>query len=305
MAIFELRCNRFTWINIISPTRADIEHLSELHRDIHPLHLEDLVSHTERPKFDEEDTYLFIVMHFPVWDSVSRISRASEVEFILGRNYLVTVHDGRLKPLVRLFARCELYESERDLVFGKGANDAFYSILDQLVDYVFPMLRKVDANIHQIEDTIFDADAREVIRDIAEARRDVIALRRMIRHQVPIVEALERTEHHVIREELEAYFGDIVDHLNAARDIIDENYEVISGLAETADTLLSHRINEVMRVLTVISVILLPLTLISGIYGMNIDLPLNEHPDAFIFVTSLMIAVVVMMLVYFRRRKWI
>ena len=95
MAIFELRCNRFTWINIISPTRADVEHLSELHRDIHPLHLEDLVSHTERPKFDEEDTYLFIVMHFPVWDSVSRISRASEVEFILGRNYLVTVHDVR------------------------------------------------------------------------------------------------------------------------------------------------------------------------------------------------------------------
>jgi magnesium transporter len=163
----------------------------------------------------------------------------------------------------------------------------------------------VDENIHALEDSIFNSDARLIIRDLALIRRDVIALRRMIRHQVPTVEALERTEHIVIREELEQYFGDTVDHLYTARDIIDEDYEVIAGLAETADTLLSHRINEVMRVLTVISVIMLPLTLISGIYGMNIDLPLNEHPDAFIFVSGLMVSVVVLMLVYFRRRKWI
>lgn len=305
MTTYELRCTRFTWTNVISPDRNDIQQLSQSHPDIHALHLEDLLSRTERPKLDERDNYLFIVMHFPVWDTVQRISRPGEVEFILGRNYLVTVHDGKLRPLVRLFSRCELYESERNQLFGKGSNDAFYAIVDQLVDYMFPILRKVDENIHDIEDSIFNADARQIIRDLALIRRDVIALRRMIRHQVPTVEALARTEHYIIREELEQYFGDTVDHLYTARDIIDEDYEVIAGLAETADTLLSHRINEVMRVLTVISVIMLPLTLISGIYGMNIELPLNQHPAAFIFVSGLMISVVVVMLVYFRRRKWI
>lgn len=305
MSTSVMKCNRFTWTNIIRPNRDDISQLAQDHPHIHPLHLEDLLSQIERPKIDQEDTYLFVVMHFPLWDPRNRVSRPSEVEFIVGRSFLVTVHDGTLRPLVRLYARCELYESERGKLFGKGANDAFYALLDQLVDYIFPMLQKVDNNIRTIEDTIFTADTRKIIQDIALVRRDIIALRRMIRHQVPIVQALERIEHPVIREELEDYFGDTVDHMQAARDIIDEDYEVISGLAETADTLVSHRINDVMRVLTVISVVMLPLTLVSGIYGMNIQLPLNEHPSAFIVVIGLMLAIATLMLVYFRRRKWI
>jgi magnesium transporter len=131
MTISELRCTRFTWINIIAPNRDDVQQLSQAHPEIHALHLEDLLSRTERPKLDERENYLFVVMHFPIWDAVQRISRPGEVEFILGRNYLVTVHDGKLKPLIRLFARCELYETERDMLFGKGANDAFYAIVDK------------------------------------------------------------------------------------------------------------------------------------------------------------------------------
>lgn len=305
MAIYELPCNRFTWMNIVKPTSADVHELATRFPDIHPLHLEDLLSQTERPKIDEEENYLFVVMHFPVWDPRHRLSRPSEVELMVGRNYLITVHDGTLKPLVRLFARCELYEPERERLVGKGANDAFYVVIDQLVDHVFPMLRKVDENIKRIEDGIFTDDTRRIIREIALIRRDVIALRRMIRHLVPVVENLEGTEHRIIREDLEQYFGDTVDHLYAARDIIDEDYEVIAGLSETADTLVSHRINEVMRVLTVISVIMLPLTLVSGIYGMNINLPLSEHPSAFIVVLGLMFLIATLMLAYFRRRKWL
>lgn len=305
MATFTLRCNRFEWINVVSPTTADIQGLRKAHREISELHLEDLLSQTERPKVDEEDNYLFVVIHFPRWDPNQRVSRLSEVEFIIGRSYLITVHDGTLKPLVRLFARCELYENERNAVIGKGANDAFYVILDKMVDYLFPILAKVEAHIHEIEDNLFARDARTVIQQIAEQRRDIIVLRRIIRHLVPVVETVARTEHSIIREDLEEYFGDTVDHLYAARDIIDENFEIINSVAETADTLLSHRINEVMRVLTVISVIMLPLTLISGIYGMNIGLPLQEHPNAFIVVAVSMIAVATLMLAYFRTRNWI
>jgi magnesium transporter len=302
---FVIQCKRFSWINIVRPDREDIAHLSALHPEIHPLHLDDLLSKTERPKIDREDNYLFVVLHFPVWDERNRVSRPNEIEFIIGRNFLVTVHDGGLRPLVRLFARFELYADQRDRVLGKGANDAFYALLDQLVDYLFPILRKVDSNIHTLEDTVFTADTRQIIQDIALVRRDIIALRRIIRHLVPIVSALERIDHPVIREDMEDYFGDTVDHVQAARDIIDEDYEVIGGLSETADTLVSHRINDVMRVLTVFSVIMLPLTLVSGIYGMNIRLPLNEHPDAFIVVIALMTTIATLMLVYFRRRKWI
>jgi len=305
MATFELKCNRFTWTNIVSPTRADIQELSKIYPFIRPLHLDDLMSQTERPKIDEDESYLFVVMHFPVWDPKHRLSRASELEFVIARHALVTVHDGTLKPLVHRFAQAELYEQQRSKLAGKGANDTFYAIIDELVDYLFPILGKVDAHIHEIENEIFSADTRVVVRDIALVRRDIIALRRMIRHLVPIVQRMARIEHPVIREELEEYFDDSVDHLVAARDIIDENYEIIAGLADTANTLVSHRINEVMRLLTVISVIMLPLTLVSGIYGMNITLPLMEHPDAFIVVIALMVLIATGMLAYFRHRKWL
>lgn len=306
MTTIQITYNRFTWTNIIAPTPEDIEALHQAQPFIHPLNLEDLTSPIERPKIDEQDDYLFVVMHFPVWDAIHRLSRASEIEFIIGRTSLVTVHDGMLKSLNQLFERCQKDAEERQKIMGRGSNDAFYVILDVLVDYIFPILRKVDANIRAIEEDIFTSDARQIIQDIAVARRDIIALRRIIRHQVPIIEQLEVTEHPIMREELEEYFGDTVDHLHKARDIIDEDAEIIVSLADTANTLANHRINEVMRVLTVISVIMLPLTLVSGIYGMNFEvLPLDSHPFGFLVIIGFMMTLAVSMLIYFRRRHWL
>lgn len=305
MATFNLTYGRVTWTNILCPTADDVEKLRRDHPFIHPLHLEDVMSRIERPKIDDGDDYLLIVMHFPIWDPALRLTRASEVNLFLGKGFIITVHDGVLKPLTRLYSQCEKSADECEKLLGKGANHALYVIIDQLVDYLFPMLRKVDWNIRGVEEDIFTGDARAVIREITLIRRDVIALRRIIRQQVPIVDSLERHNRPMFEDELDEYFGDIVDHLHKARDIVDENMEIITSLAETADTLASYRINEVMRVLTVISVIMLPLTLISGIYGMNIKLPFEDHPIAFIFVVGLMFFIAAMMLVYFRKRNWI
>ena len=136
-------------------------------------------------------------------------------------------------------------------------------------------------------------------------RRDIISLRRIIRGQIPIVQQLETCEHPILLEHMEEYFGDIADHLLKQRDIVDENYEIINSFADTADTLASYRINEVMRILTVISVIMLPLTLISSIYGMNIALPFADDPQAFIITAVIMIVIVILMLAWFRRRQWL
>ncbi|MBI5668804.1 MAG: magnesium transporter CorA family protein [Chloroflexi bacterium] len=305
MPIERIQHNTFTWINIVDITPADVDQLRRDLPYIHPLNLEDLLSVMERPKIDEHDQYLFVVMQLPQWDRVERITRSSEVDFIVGRNVLVTAHDGDLKPLVMLFERVQSSSIEREKWMGHGANDAFYAVVDRLVDYLFPILNKVDSNIHHIEDGLFTENSRHIIQEIAVVRRDIIALRRIIRHLVPVLEQLERTEHPVIRDELEEYFGDTVDHGRLARDIIDENYEVITGLSDTANTLASHRLNDVMRILTVISVLILPLTLIAGIYGMNIDLPLDEHPAAFLTIMGIMLVISILMILYFIRRKWL
>jgi magnesium transporter len=273
---------------------------------IHPLNLEDLLSPMERPKIDDDDNYIFLVMQFPVWDAAKRLSRPREVDMIVGRGYVVTVHDGTLKPLVQLWRQCQENPEALHNLLGRSASHAFYDILDKLVDYFFPILRKVDANIRAIEESIFTAEARTIIRDIALVRRDIIALRRIIRQQVPIMENLERKERPILQEELDEYFGDILDHLYKARDIIDEDYEIIAGLSETADTLINNRVNEVIRILTVISVIMLPLTLISSIYGMNISsLPFAQHEHSFLIVNGIMLLIAVGMLVYFRIRNWL
>lgn len=306
MATRTITYNSVTWYDIVHPTQDDVEKLHETFPYFHPLNLEDIRSPIERPKVDNDDDYLFVVMHFPIWDARHEISRASEMNFFVGRRYVVTVHNGLLSPITALYEACEEAEHERQRLLGRGANEAFYIFIDKLVDYIFPILRKVDTNIHKIEDDLFVSDAKQVIRDIALVRRDIISLRRMIRHQIPIVQQLETTEHPILHEDMEEYFGDIVDHLFKQRDIIEENYEIINSFAETADTLASHRINEVMRILTVISVIMLPLTLISSIYGMNIDqLPFAHHPNSFIITSGIMIVIAILMLIYFRRRNWL
>jgi magnesium transporter len=305
MTMYKLKHNRVTWTNIIQPTPDDVTALREEYPFLHPLNLEDILSPMERPKLDEDDNYLFLVLHFPQWDPVQRLSRARELDMVIGRGYVVTIHDGTLKPLTRMFQQCEDDENSRQRYMGRGANHTSYEIIDSLVDYVFPMLRKIDKNIHDIEESIFTADTRKIIREITLVRRDVIAMRRIIRQQVPILEMLERTEHPIIQENFEEYFGDLVDHMGKARDFIDEDFDMIGNLAETADMLANHRINEVMRILTVISVIMLPLTLISSIYGMNVPLPLQNDPQAFILISVGMVLIVVALLVYFRRRGWL
>ncbi len=292
-------------MDLVLPTAEEVDWLQAQFPYFHPLNLEDIRSPIERPKVDNDDHYLFVVMHFPLWDSRHEISRASEVNFFVGRDYVVTVHNGTLKPLEGMVQRCQSDEHERKRLLGRGSNRALHTLIDQLVDYIFPILGKVDRRVHAIEDDLFESNAKRVIQEIALLRRDIISLRRIIRHQIPIVQQLESTQHPILHDDMEEYFGDIADHLFKQRDIIEENYEIINSFAETADTLASYRINEVMRILTVISVIMLPLTLISSIYGMNIELPFATHPSAFGLTAGVMIVIALLMLIYFHRRNWL
>jgi magnesium transporter len=306
MTYLKVTGEQTTWINLLDPTPIDIEGLRRNLPFIHPLNLEDILSVTERPKIDVQPDYLYLTLHFPLWDSNNRISRPYEIDFVIGRNVLVTAHEGRLPLLGNLFDGCRDEADMREAMLRSSAARAFYIVLDKLVDNLFPTLSKVDSSLRAIENSIFTTDGQKIIRDIALLRRDIIALRRIIRQQIPVVEQLARLNNAILREGLERYFDDIIDHIHRARDIIDEDYEVISGLSETADTLVSHRINGVIRILTVFSVIMLPLTFISSMYGMNlIYLPLAEHPESFWMLSGGMLTLASGMLLFFRWRGWL
>ncbi|MCB9435498.1 MAG: magnesium/cobalt transporter CorA [Anaerolineales bacterium] len=305
MPIETLQHNRITWTNITQPTPEDVDYLREEYPHFHPLDLEDILSTIERPKLDEYDDYLFLVLQFPVWDPIRLFSRPSEVDIFVGSGYVITVHDGKHKPIEQLFRQCQENEGLRDQLMNRGASRVFYAIIDTLVDYLFPMLYKIDAKIRHLEEAIFIENARDVLKELAVVRRDIISMRRIVRPQIEIVENLERIDRAYIREELDVYFGDILDHLNKAIDLIVYHSEIVFGLTDTTNILANLYTNEIMRILTLISVIMLPLTLLSGIYGMNIVVPFQHHPFAFGIVIGIMVLIAAAMLYYFRRRGWL
>ncbi len=304
MTIATVTHGQVTWVDIRHPTEEDVQYL-RAHYSFHPLDLEDCLSRVEHPKIDEYEDYLFLVMHFPLFDRQRQVTRPSEVDFFIGANYLITIHDGVLKPLIQLFDRCQEDEETRQRYMGKGAGHLLYSILDILVDSLFPMLNKIGGHLRQIEEDMFTENVREIVQRISLVRRDIIAMRRVIRPQLSVVAALEKGERPFLQEDLEVYWGDVADAFRRAWDILENYSEVIEGLADTSDSVTSYRINEVMRTLTVISVIMLPLTLLSGIYGMNVILPLATYPWAFFLILGMMAATALVMLWVFRRRGWL
>jgi magnesium transporter len=264
---------KLTWFYIEKPTSSEVEFLAQRFH-FHPLDLDDVLSRIQRPKIDEYEDYLFMVLHFPVFDKQNHITRASEVDIFTGENYVVTVHcSGDLKSLAKFFQECETDKESRKRYLGRSSGFLLYHILDRLGSYCFPILDKITQNIEDIEDVIFDKTVPQTVRQISLIRRDLISFRRVIHPQIAVIETLEKGEYPFLKEEEEIYFGDIADHIRKIWGGLEDCKEVIDGLADTSNWLTSHRIQEIMRILTIIMGLLAPPTLIASIYGMNIPLP--------------------------------
>jgi magnesium transporter len=294
-----------TWVNIQPPTEREKEYLAQNY-PFHPLDLDDCLSRIQRPKIDEYEDYLFLVFHFPVYNPEARVTHPSQLSVFIGKKYLITLHKGELKPLVALFRDCEINEETRQENFSQGTGYLLYRIIDRLIDYCLPIISKISANIEKTEDNIF-ASRRipRSIGDISMLRRDVIAFRRIIWPMRAVIASMEPKIRRFTRMDLAVYFGDMIDHVDKIWDALDEFKEIIEGLNDTHDSLATNRTSEIMRMLTVIATILLPLTVVASIYGMNIPLPFQDSHYSFILVFGVWVIIVTGMLYFFRRHRWI
>ncbi|MCZ4493842.1 MAG: magnesium transporter CorA family protein [Conexibacter sp.] len=292
------------WINIERPRSIDRVWLEE-HFDFHPLDYEDVFSRNQRPKVDEYDGYLFVVLHFPVYDKRVNRLNAAEVDIFVGPDFVITLPNENLAPLQYLFDRVRSNEDAREDLFNKGAGYLLYKIVDACVDASFPMLRKMGLKLERLEESIFDEEAnREIVRDLSNAKQEIINFRKIVRPQRTALKDLERTKRYVTGE-LDIYFDDINDASERVWDMLENFKEVIEGLETTNESVLSHRLNDVMRVLTAFSVIMLPMTLIASVWGMNVHVPGEGTVHAFWAILGLMLAVLVSMVLWFRRRGWL
>ena len=292
------------WIHIESPRTADRDWLEE-HFDFHPLDYEDVFSRNQRPKLDQYDDYVFIVLHFHLFDKDTNRILTAELDLFMGPDYLVTMPNMPLPPLSAMFERYREKDDLREEVFSKGTGYLLYKIVDTGVDASFPMLRKTALKLERLEDDIFEGRSSEIVRELSDTKQEIINFRKIVRPQRAVLRDLERTKQRYLQEELEIYFDDISDAAERIWDTLENYKEVIEGLESTNEAVLSHQLNDSFRILTAASVVLLPLTLIASVFGMNVQFPGEGESITFYLILSLMAVLLVALVILFRRRGWL
>ncbi len=302
--IAELSAQGLTWVHVTAPDQEVATELAERF-GWHPLDVEDILSKRQRPKVDDYPDYLFAVLHFPWYDSSVQRLNAAELDIVLGPDYLVTMPNVPLLPVDRLFNRCAEDEEFRDELFAKGSGRLLYEVLDDLFDYCFPILDKIAHKLDKIEDDIHEVRSEELVRDISNVKQEIISYRKIMKPQRPTLRVLERKVERFLPEDLELYFDDIVDASERIWDVLDNYKEVVEALEDTNESVIAHRHNDVLRVLTVFSVILLPLTLIASVFGMNVVYPGESTHAAFWVIIAIMVLTIFAMLGFFRWKRWL
>ncbi|MFN2467550.1 MAG: magnesium transporter CorA family protein [Gaiellaceae bacterium] len=300
----ELSANGLTWVHLDTPSPEEATLLGERF-GWHALDLEDVLSKRQRPKIDDYPEYLFVVLHLPFYDKAVQRLNAAELDLFLGPDYLVTLPNVELLPVSRLFRRATEEEALRESLFAKGSGYLLYHALDDLFDYCFPILDKIGHKLDRVEDEMFEGRAEDVVRDISNVKQEIISYRKIIKPERSTLRLLERHTERFLPESLDLYYGDIVDAAERVWDLLDNYKEVVEALEDTNESVLSHRQSDVLRVLTTFSVILLPLTLISGIFGMNVIYPGEGSQAAFWVILGLMLAVAGGLIAFFRYKRWL
>jgi magnesium transporter len=299
--------NDLTWTNIIKPTQLEMDYLAK-NFPFHPLDLDDCLSRMQRPKIDEYKEYLFFIFHYSIYNRETRVSTHDQVAVFIGDKYLVTIHSGGLKSLVKFFRECQIDEEVRKESFSQGSGFLLYHILDRTIDAYFPILDKILSLTEEMEDMVFDENV-EAAQELATLRRDIITQRRIMFPSRAIVADLENKLKRFTKTDISVYYGDLMDHFNKICETLDEMREIIEVYKDTDFILGTDRLNRVMRVLTIISTIMLPLIVLSGLWSMNIPLPFGAdpggHPYFFYFIVAALLIVVFAMLYAFRRKRWI
>ena len=306
----EIKFKKNRWINLVEPSQEELAAIAKKYR-FHELDLEDCLQLTERPKIDEYDKYLFIILQFPVYNTRHHRFDTEQLNMFIGPNYLITVHQGRLKALNELAEACQKSVRSRKLFFGErqGTGYLLYELISVLFNAIFPVTDKIQISLKQIEDEIFESKrAKDELFNIMILKKNIITLRKILLPQRTVVAALEHKQKRFLPEDLVIYFDDIVDQIESLWNILGTQKEIIESLEDTNESLLSHNINLTMRTLTVFSAIMLPLTFLTGLFGMNVRLPFTDalqHIENFWSIIALMAIVGICLFAVFRWKNWL
>lgn len=290
------------WWDLNAPTDEETAILSESFH-FHPLAIEDCVQDIHYPKVDFYDTYLYLVIHgVDVDRAVAEGFAPNEIDIFLGKNYLLTFHWKQTRSVGEVLRRC----GESTPIFEFGLDFVLYTILDILVSNYLPVLDNIEDDLDQVEESIFERPKPEALRELLGLKRTLLRLKKTIFPQREVINHLARNEYQFVQQRTQAYFRDVYDMLYRMAEMTESFRDVSTALVETYLSMVSNRMNEIMKVLTVAATIFGPLTVITGIYGMNfVHLPELQWRYGYYYVLGLMGVVTATMLGYFKYRDWI
>ena len=307
---------KFVWIDLQNPDRNDVEKLAEKY-NFNALNIEDCMTKFELPKLDSYDDHFFVILHFPPLAQKIGISKNSQLSIFVGKDFLITVHQGDLKPLVELVEICKtsVDQQRKERLLGKSSGLLLHEILDVLVDDLLHTSRKIIANLDEIEDRVFD-ETKPVARSIALLRREINRLRRIVN---PLKKFVLEIAKHVKRfsgnedDELTLFYDDVIDHIDKVIETLEESRETMEIYKDTDFVLSTEKTNKVLAVLTIIFTLAIPSTVIGTFYGMNVDLPGGIGNNSIFlgpFTTFIIVIIAsaipaIMMFAYFKKLGWI
>jgi len=291
------------WSHIVRPTDEDLQILKD-HYHFHHLDLEDCRSSSNlRPKIDVYTDYHFMILHFPSFDTTGTFVDIKEIKIFWGKDFLITI--GKSHWLIK-----ELFTKEKNrglsgaMLEVSGSDDLLYQILDHVLADTLAIVEKVNVAVDDCGRSLFSKNAERTIEKISVTRKNLILLNTMFKPQLLLFHKLQSGNIKGFAENMEDYWGNILDYFQRVWDIVEDDGELIKGYSMTYDSLQMNKTNEVMKILTLVSSILLPLTFLASLYGMNVKLPVQEHPHVFIILSGIMILIAIAMVMYFKMRKW-
>ena len=300
-----------TWVDIQKPTREKMSILEQLY-PFHELNIEDCLSKIQIPKIDRYEDHIFVILHFPTLDKEKSIPRTTQLAIFAGFDYLVTVQQGELKPLTEMFQICKVNEKQQESFMGTSSGYLLHSIIDLLVDDLLHVLMKLEGNLDDIEEVVFDEKVA-VAKEISLLRREITTLRRVVIPLKRIILDLSKDIQKFSEEDLTLYFDDVKDHIDKVIEVLEESKETIEIFKDTDFMLSTEKSNKILAVLTILFTLSIPATVVAAIYGMNVNLPggIETGPATFFgpftSFTLLVIAAIlpaVIMIWYFKRQGW-
>jgi len=299
--IEEFRGAKFSWTNVTKNSAKEVEYLGKKF-GFHEIDLKDCLPPLQRPKLVVRPDYLFMILLFPVFDRKTRILHASEVDFFITREALVTVNSDSIAPLQEIFGRCRAKKNKYT-----GVPDLLHEILHELLLSCFPMLVHISTDIDNVENQLRSEFEKGTITEILRIKTNIVNFRKAMQPHKQVIRALvAQAPKFFPTQKMKIYFENLVNNTKEIWDLLDNYKDTIDALHETNVSLIDFRINEIMKTLTIFSVIVFPLTLLAAIFGMNSQgMPLTDHPYGFWIILGGMAFGALGLLWLFEKKKWL